>query len=104
MNSWRFFKRTWHASAPLAVWAAHFTFCYVLVAVQCTVTHTQGALPLWVATVIGVGLCGWMLWRARSALRGDADLASQVRGASALLAAAAIAWNAVPLLLLGGCG
>lgn len=104
MNNWRLFKRIWFASAPLAVWGAHFAFCYVLVAAQCTRTQTQDALPLWVATLLGVGLCGAMLWRGRGALRGDGDLASQARAVAALLAATAIAWNAVPLLLLDGCG
>ena len=104
MNSWRFFQRMWFASAPLAIWGAHFVFCYVLVAAQCTRSQVQDALPLWVATVLGVGWCGSILWRARSALRGDAALASQVRAVAALLAATAIAWNAVPLLLLDGCG
>lgn len=104
MNSLRFFARIWHASAPLAVWGAHFLFCYVLVAVQCTVTRRQDAWPLWVATVVALGLCGWMLWRARAALRGAAPLADQARALTALLASAAIAWNVVPLALLGGCG
>lgn len=104
MNSWRFFRRVWFATAPLAVWGTHFLFCYVLVAVQCTVTRTQSTLPLWLATALGVGMCGWMLWQGRSALRGEADLASQVRAVAALLATIAIAWNAFPLLLLDGCG
>ena len=104
MNSWRLFTRIWFASAPLFVWAAHFTFCYVLVAAQCTLARTQSTLALWVATLLGLGWCGWMFWRGRAALRGEADLASQSRAVAALLAATAIAWNAVPLLLLDGCG
>lgn len=104
MNSFHFFKQVWHASAPLAVWGVHFLLCYVLVAVQCTLTQRQDAWPLWVATAAALGVCAWMLWRGRGALRGDAQLMAQARAVMALLAIPAIGWNVLPLALLGGCG
>lgn len=98
-----FMKTAWHAGAPLAAWALHFGFCYVLVAVQCTRSAVQSSTPLWLATFAALAWCGWMLWKAWPALRGEAPLAAQARAVTALLAIAAISWTALPMLLLGGC-
>jgi hypothetical protein len=98
-------RRTLSATAPLLVWAAHFTLCYLLVAAECSpALHAPGARGVWIlaaATVAALLACGIMLWRA-DLRRGD--LADWSRAGSAALAIAAIAWGGVPLLLLDGCG
>ena len=102
----RFFSRMWHGSAALLAWAAHFVFCYVLVAIQCrsALAHTApSAWPLWLATALAALFCLLMLWRERSALRPGAGLAQLACAGGALLALAGIALTAVPLLLLDGC-
>ncbi len=103
----RFFSRTWHGSAPLLAWAAHFAFCYGLVAAECSPALGRTApssWPLWLASALAALFCVLMLWRARSALRPKASLGELACAGSALLALAGIALTTLPLLLLDGCG
>lgn len=104
----RLFKRTLQGTAPLLVWAAHFTLCYGLVAAQCSPALLMpGAPTIWLlalASVAALAVCGWMLWRSRLALGEQARLLDWARTGSATLALAGIAWTSVPLLLLDGCG
>ena len=103
----RFFSRMWHGSAPLLAWAAHFVFCYGLVATQCSPALTReapSAWLLWLASALATLLCLLMLWRARSVIRPGASLSQLACAGSALLALAGIALTTLPLLLLDGCG
>ena len=89
--------------APLLVWAAHFTFCYLFSAVLCT----RGGGPDWRwwtlcgATVAALGAAAWLLWRAWRG--GRQDLLAQARLGSAVLGVIGIAWSSVPLLAAGRC-
>ncbi len=103
----RFFSRLWQGSAPLLAWAAHFAFCYGLVAAQCSPALARAApsaWALWLASALAALVCLLMLWRARGALRPGAGLAEMACAGSALLALAGIALVSLPLLLLDGCG
>ena len=102
-----FFSQTWQATAPLLVWVAHFTALYTLVAAQCSpaIARSEPSMGLlWLLSVLALGACTWMLWRARTALAPGASLVQLAQAGSALLALAGVAWTSVPLLLLGGCG
>ncbi len=93
-------------SAPLLVWALHFTLCYGLVAAQCSPALSQPP-QRWLLIAISLaalGLCGALLWRAPRAWSVDARLMDWARAGGALLAMAGIAWTSLPLLLLDGCG
>ena len=95
-------------TAPLMVWALHFTVCYVLVAAQCSpaLAGPQGPsrsllLGLTLAALAG---CALLLWKGWPADTGNARLLDWARAGSAVLGACGIAWTAIPLLLLDGCG
>ncbi len=107
MTRERFFGQVILASAPLMLWAAHFAALYLVVAAQCSPALAPG-MPsvglLWSLTAIAAAACLALLWQARAALAPDAGLVRLAQAGSALLALAGIAWNAVPLLLLDGCG
>jgi len=104
----RLVSRTLYATAPLLVWAAHFTLCYALVATQCSpALLSPGAPTIWIlalASAAALALCTLMLWRTNRALDERARLLDWARIGSAVLALAGIAWTSVPLLLLDGCG
>lgn len=85
-------RQFWHGGAPLLLWAAHFAVSYVL---GC---HA----PLLALSLLAMGACAWMLWRA-APLREEARLLDWARGGGAALALLGIAWTTLPLLLLGGC-
>ena len=102
-----FFSQMWQATAPLLVWAAHFTALYTLVAAQCSPALARGEPwmgTLWMLSALALGACTYLLWRARTALAPGASLVQLAQAGSALLALAGVAWTSVPLLLLGGCG
>lgn len=98
-----FFAGVWAGMAPLVVWAAHFAFSYVAVAVACV-----GAPPdptvlravLLAATALAFVVIAALLWRAPSSLGGYAVLARRV---SAVLSLIGVAWSGVPMLLLPVC-
>lgn len=104
----QFFVRLLRGTGSLLVWALHFTLCYGVAAAQCTPGGLRTGGPdrvlLGVATVIALGLCVWLGWRARMRVRSpDATLTDWSALAGAVLAAVAIAWNGIPLLLVAGC-
>lgn len=104
----KLFSRMLYATAPLLLWAAHFTLCYALVATQCGPALLSPGAPttsiLALASVAALGMCALMLWRAKHALNEQASLLDWARTGSAALSLAGIAWTSVPLLLLDGCG
>lgn len=105
----RFWRQLLRGTLPLLVWAAHFTFCYLLAAVQCTPAAMRAGGPdrivLGIATALALALCAWLLWRERGILQ-DAKGAALLDWSAALgavLALVGIAWTGMPLLLVQGC-
>ncbi len=104
-------KQVWLGSAPLFVWALHFTVCYVWVGMACSPALIDAEAPhgtvLLTVSALALGLCALLLGRARAALLrlGEtATLLDWAVAASAVLALAGVAWTSLPLLLLAGCG
>ena len=95
-------------TAPLMVWALHFTVCYVLVAAQCSPALAGPQAPsrslLLGLTLAALAACALLLWKGWPADTGKARLLDWARAGSAVLGACAVAWTGVVLLLLDGCG
>jgi hypothetical protein len=104
-----FFRQLVRGTLPLLVWAAHFTFCYLLAAAQCTPAAMRAGGPdrllLGVATGVALLLCLWLAWRERGILRDPqhAALLDWAAALSAVLALVGIVWTGLPLLLVEGC-
>ena len=93
-------------TAPLLVWAAHFVFSYVFVAVSCAAGPVRTAALL-MASVIAIVATAVLLWRSVQRLRrrhGPQRLRDVATAGSAVLALLAIVWTSVPMLLISGCG
>lgn len=103
--------------AGLVVWAAHFTAIYAVTAVACErglVGHTLLGLPfvaalVGVATVVALALLGLLVrWGAQVPLTegGEAEprFSRWFAASSGVLAALAVSFQAMPVLLLPGCG
>jgi hypothetical protein len=107
-----FFAAARTASAPLLLWAGHFAFCYVAVAVGCTAALQGGGITpqgvRWVligATALALGGGVGLLWGAcRAGRRTQGDLLPVVRGAAALLALVGMVWTGLAVGLVGACG
>ncbi|WP_020651911.1 hypothetical protein [Massilia niastensis] len=102
-----FFLRLARGTLPFLIWALHFALCYGLAAAQCSPGSLRPGGPdrllLGVATVAALAACLWLAWRARARL-GQGALADYAALASAVLAAVAVAWSGIPLLLVvSGC-
>jgi hypothetical protein len=105
----RFFVRLLYGTLPLIIWAAHFFGVYILVAAQCSgaAAGAPSRPVLGALSLLAIGACLALLWRARKALRNAADgiaLLDWAVAGSAVLASAAIAWTTIPVLLIEGCG
>ncbi|MCC2973225.1 hypothetical protein [Massilia sp. IC2-476] len=104
-----FFRQLLRGTLPLLVWAAHFTFCYLLAAAQCTPAAMRAGGPdrvlLGIATALALLACAWLLWRERGILRnaGNAGLLDWSAALGALLALVGILWTGLPVLLVAGC-
>ena len=104
-----FFRQLTRGTLPLLVWAAHFTFCYLLAAAQCTPALMRTSGPnrvlLAAATAAALLLCLWLLWRERGILRHarEAALLDWAAALGAVLAFVGILWTGMPILLVGGC-
>lgn len=104
-----FFRQLMRGTLPLLVWAAHFTFCYLLAAAQCTpaVMRTDGPdrLLLGIATLAALAACLWLAWRERGILRNatEAALLDWAAALGAVLAFVGILWTGMPILLVSGC-
>ena len=104
-----FLKQLLRGTLPLLVWAAHFAFCYVVAAAQCTPALIRTGGPnrtlLVIATAVAVAACLWLAWRERGFLhnRQDARLLDWAGALGAGLALVGILWTGLPLLLVEGC-
>jgi hypothetical protein len=106
-----FFIRLLHGTLPLIVWAAHWFAVYFLVAAQCSPAAITPEAPrrwmLAVLSVLALGACAVLLWRARRTLRsagGDASLLDWAAAGGAVLATMGIVWTTVPMVMIDGCG
>jgi hypothetical protein len=98
----RFLSRLLRGTLPLIVWGLHFALCYALVAAQCTAQAPSRSL-LALVSVLALGACAALLWRARGTLAGISEqtgLLDWAAAGSAVLALAGIMWASVPVLLL----
>ena len=106
-----FWRRLGRGTLPLLVWAAHFTFCYLLAAAQCTPAAMRSGGPdrvlLGGVTVVALAVCAWLAWRERGMLREDvrekAGLLDWAAALGAVMAFVAIVWTGLPVLLVEGC-
>ncbi|WBS00329.1 hypothetical protein OU994_18640 [Pseudoduganella sp. SL102] len=100
-----FWNKLWRGTAPLVLWAAHFFFCYLYAAGACRPGHASMApwAVLLGATVLALGAAGWLAWRAWRGSEPPRSLMHMARLGGAILALAAIAWSAMPLLVFGAC-
>lgn len=101
------FKRLLRGTLPLIIWAAHFFAVYILVAAQCSAAGAPRRWILGALSLLAIGACALVLWRARRTLRcagEDTALLDWAAAGSAVLAMAAIAWTSIPMLLIDGCG
>jgi hypothetical protein len=106
-----FFAGVRAASAPLLLWAAHFAFCYLAVAVVCASDAPSMAAPqlrLWLAagTALATAAGAWLLLRAWRLDRREpgGGLLPKVRLVAAVLALVAMLWIGMPQALLPVCG
>jgi hypothetical protein len=107
-----FFAGVRAGGAPMLLWASHFAFCYVGVAVGCTALAHGGTTSasslrtaLLAATAIALAAGAWLLVRAcRADAREPGALLAKVRLAGTVLAIVGIAWTALPLAFLPLCG
>jgi hypothetical protein len=105
----RFFARLLYGTLPLIIWAAHFFGVYLLVAAQCSpaAAGAPSRPMLGALSLLAIGACLALLWRARNTLRNAANgtgLLDWAAAGGAVLASAAIAWTTIPVLLIEGCG
>jgi cadmium resistance protein CadD (predicted permease) len=106
----RFFTRLLHGTLPLIIWAAHFFAAYMLVAAQCSAAAVTAGSPrrwmLGALSLLAIGACAALLWRARTTLRhagSETSLLDWAAAGSGVLATAGIAWTSIPMLLVEGC-
>ncbi len=105
-----FFRRVLRATLPLLIWIVQFAFGYGLATAQCTPVGLRPGGPDRLL-IAGVSLaafvaCALLAWHACTVLRRHgrgAGLLDRAAFLVALLSLVAIAWGAVPLLLVSGC-
>lgn len=106
-----FWRQLTRGTLPLLLWAAHFTFCYLVAAAQCTPAVMRAGGPdrmlLGMVTVAALAVCAWLMWRERAILRAGAAAQARLLDWAAALGAAlafvAIVWTGLPILLVEGC-
>ncbi|UVW28311.1 hypothetical protein [Massilia sp. H6] len=106
-----FWRQLLRGTLPLLIWAAHFTFCYLVAAAQCTPAMMRAGGPdrmlLGMVTVAALAVCAWLMWRERAILRARAATQARLLDWAAALGAAlafvAIAWTGLPIMLVRGC-
>jgi hypothetical protein len=99
--------RSLRASAPLLVWAAHWSLCYLAVAGICSRgTWSASVRPVLASiSLVALVVVSIMLWRAWRRLHGrlPTTLGEWSLAGGAVLALAGIAWTSLPLLMVDGC-
>ena len=92
-----------HASAGVAIWAAHFAFVYALTAWACERGGWIDALPesVGAATLVAAAACIAVAWRGLVPPR---RFERRLGAGLAALAFVAIVWEGVGAMMLGPCG
>ena len=106
-----FWRRLTGGTLPFLVWAAHFIFCYLLAAAQCSPGALRTGGPdrvlLGGVTLVALALCAWLAWRERAMLqegvRDKAGLLDWAAALGAVMAFVGIVWTGLPILLVEGC-
>ncbi|SFD16741.1 hypothetical protein [Massilia yuzhufengensis] len=104
-----FWRQLTRGTLPFLVWAAHFIFCYLLAAAQCTPAAMRAGGPdrllLGGVTALALAVCLWLAWRERGIVRNanEAGLLDGAAALAALMATIAVVWTGLPLLLVDGC-
>jgi len=104
-----FLRRASGASLPFLIWAAHFAFCYIVAAAQCTpgAWRPDGPNPYLLvgATVLALAACAWIGMAAKRRLDASKRKAftDYVAAVGAVLSMIAIVWTGIPVLLVHGC-
>lgn len=106
-----FFAGAIRASLPLWVWALHFSFSYVSVAVGCRAGWQLGTLaglaPLrWLlvlGSIVALPAAALLLISAMRSVAAEDGLTACVRLLAAVMALLGIVWASVPVLLLPLC-
>ena len=114
----------WRVIAAPIIWALHFLFCYVLMAIYCEKAGRDAAFGdsrtvIIVATVLALAAVGWSthaLWRVRGRSLTDDDFEfehntpeerhrflSHVALMLCVLSAVGIAYVAIPIFVLATC-
>lgn len=114
----------WRVIAAPIIWAGHFLFCYVFVAIHCEKSGRAASLGdarLWIigATIIALGGIAWSthsLWRVRARSVTDNDFEfehntpeerhrflSHVALMLCVLSAVAVLYVLIPMLYLSSC-
>lgn len=102
-----FIRRSLRATAPLWLWAGHWSLCYLAVGGMCLRGSWSAYAQPVLAGISAVALAAaaFMLWRGMRRLRGQPPqgLLDWALAGSAVLALAGIAWTSLPLLMVDGC-
>jgi hypothetical protein len=114
----------WRVIAAPVIWAGHFLFCYVFVAIHCQKAGRNAGLEderLWViaATIVALAGIGWSthhIWRVRARSLTDNDFEfehntpeerhrflSHVALMLCVLSAVAVLYIVIPILYLATC-
>lgn len=100
-------RRSLRATAPLWLWAGHWSLCYLAVGGLCLRgTWSEFAQPVLAGiSALALAAAASMLWREARRLQGEAPqgLLDWALAGSAVLALAGIAWTSLPLLMVDGC-
>lgn len=100
-------RRSLRATAPLWLWAGHWSLCYLAVGVLCLREAWSGYAQPALAGIsaVALGAAVFLLWRAARRLRGrlPQDLLEWALAGSAVLALPGIAWTSLALLMVDGC-
>jgi len=99
---------------PLLVWAAHFAFAYLFVALGCA--SSVGELRFigvsaitWVLLAVSLAALAWLAWIAATTARAllsvpaPRDALAEMRLGAALLAGVGVLWTTLPIAMLPAC-
>ena len=109
-----FFDGAWQGVWPLLVWASHFAFSYLLVALGCIAgldAARWAGVPIitWILLSVSAAALVGLGWLAATSARGlrsampRHDTLAGVRAGAALLAWIGVLWTTLPIVVLPVC-
>jgi hypothetical protein len=99
----RFFRAALRSMAPLLVWAAHFAWCYLVVAFGCVAWGPQAPLRALVIGASVVALAAITTQAVRAWRRRGTPLAVPAERWSSVLALLGVGWTTLPAAVLPLC-